>query len=96
MVRAMMSRMALSVTKPEPHQQAADGDVVVALLGERDGELIGGDQPLLHQQLAQAEFFALFGHGQEPGAREPVRWLPEPAILPARRACRCAPGPVRG
>ena len=43
--------------EPQAHQHAPHGNVVVALLGERDGELIGRDQPLLHQQLAQAEFF---------------------------------------
>ncbi len=58
--------------EPEPHQQAADGDVVVALLGERDGELIGGDQPLLHQQLAQPQFFPLFRPWIEGPRREPA------------------------
>ena len=40
----------------EAHQQAPERDVVVALLGERDGELVGGDQPLLNEQLAEPEF----------------------------------------
>ena len=47
----------------QAHQQAADGNVVVALLGQRDGELIGGDQALLDQQFAETEFLALFSHG---------------------------------
>jgi len=39
----------------------------VALLGKHDGQLIGGDQPLLHQQFAEAEFLPLFGHESESG-----------------------------
>jgi hypothetical protein len=35
----------------------------VALLGQRDRELIGGDQPLLDQKFAETEFLALFSHG---------------------------------
>ena len=44
----------------EPHEQASERDVVVALLGERDRQLIARDQPLLNQQLAQPAFPALF------------------------------------
>ena len=47
----------------EAHQQTADWNVVVALLGQRDGELIGRDQALLDQQFAETEFLALFSHG---------------------------------
>ena len=36
----------------QAHQQAADRDVVLLLLGERDAQLVGGDQPLLDQQFA--------------------------------------------
>jgi hypothetical protein len=33
----------------EAHQQPADGKLVVLLLGERDTQLVSGDQPLLDQ-----------------------------------------------
>ena len=46
----------------QPYQQAADRDVVVLLLGERDAELVGRDQALLDQQFPESEFLALFGH----------------------------------
>ena len=36
--------------------------LLLLLLGERDAQLVGRDQPLLDQQLAQAKLFALFGH----------------------------------
>ena len=62
MVRAMMSRITASVTKPEPHQQPTDRHVLGLLLGERDAQLILGDQSLLNQQFAQAKLLALLGH----------------------------------
>ena len=46
----------------EAHEQAADRDVVLLLLGERDAQLVGRDQALLDQQFAQAQFFPLFSH----------------------------------
>ena len=47
--------------EPEPNELAPDRGVVRLLLGEADAQLIGGDQPLLDQQLSQAKFLALLG-----------------------------------
>ena len=41
------------------HQQAAERGLLLLLLGQRDAQLIGRDQSLLNQQLAQAQLFAL-------------------------------------
>ena len=48
----------------QAHQQAPERGLLVLLLGQRDAQLIGRDQPLLDQQLAQAQLLALLGQGR--------------------------------
>ena len=69
----------------QAHQLAADRNVVLFLLGERDAELIGRDQPLLYQQFTQSQLFALFCH-------DVILPLPaRDAVGNAGRSVRCAP-----
>ena len=51
---ALLPGTFVSVLVGTVAQATAPTAVRLALLGERDGELIGGDQSLLHQQLAGA------------------------------------------
>ncbi len=47
----------------QAHQQAPERGLLLLLLGQRDAQLIGRDQPLLNQQLAQAQLLALLRPG---------------------------------
>jgi len=46
----------------ESDQKPPDRHVLGFLLGERDAQLVVGDQALLNQQLSQTKLFALLGH----------------------------------
>ena len=46
----------------QQHHLPAQRQFAAFLLDQRDAQLVLRDQPLLNQQIAQAQFFSLFGH----------------------------------